>query len=125
MRESLRLTNTSDRPLAFKVKTTAPKQYCVRPNAGVILPKETRVVQGMAILLFGLPRCASVLNTLPRLIVILQPSKEQLANDYKSKDKFLIQWISIEESEKDEEISNLVFPSCSVWFLLRWTSTHP
>uniref|UniRef100_A0AC34FA98 Major sperm protein n=1 Tax=Panagrolaimus sp. ES5 TaxID=591445 RepID=A0AC34FA98_9BILA len=34
----LRLDNPSDRIVYFKVKTTAPKHYCVRPNSGVIKP---------------------------------------------------------------------------------------
>lgn len=33
---TLRLTNPSDRNVCFKVKTTAPRRYCVRPNSGVI-----------------------------------------------------------------------------------------
>ncbi|VDM50781.1 unnamed protein product [Toxocara canis] len=32
----LNLRNMADRPICFKVKTTAPKQYCVRPNSGII-----------------------------------------------------------------------------------------
>uniref|UniRef100_A0A914XWU5 Major sperm protein n=1 Tax=Panagrolaimus superbus TaxID=310955 RepID=A0A914XWU5_9BILA len=34
----LRLDNPSDTIVYFKVKTTAPKHYCVRPNSGVIKP---------------------------------------------------------------------------------------
>lgn len=34
--EKLLIHNDNDAPLAFKVKTTAPRQYCVRPNAGLI-----------------------------------------------------------------------------------------
>lgn len=33
---TLKLTNPSDRNVCFKVKTTAPRRYCVRPNSGVI-----------------------------------------------------------------------------------------
>ncbi|KAJ0064128.1 hypothetical protein NL108_000983 [Boleophthalmus pectinirostris] len=33
---TLRLTNPSHRNVCFKVKTTAPRRYCVRPNSGVI-----------------------------------------------------------------------------------------
>lgn len=32
----LKLTNPSDKKVCFKVKTTAPKRYCVRPNSGVL-----------------------------------------------------------------------------------------
>ncbi|KAL7125897.1 hypothetical protein ABFS83_14G147000 [Erythranthe nasuta] len=35
---SMQLTNKSDNPVAFKVKTTNPKKYCVRPNTGVVMP---------------------------------------------------------------------------------------
>jgi vesicle-associated membrane protein-associated protein A len=35
----LHLSNPSDQKVAFKVKTTAPKRYCVRPNSGIIEPK--------------------------------------------------------------------------------------
>lgn len=34
----VRLTNGSDKSVVFKIKTTAPKKYCVRPNAGILLP---------------------------------------------------------------------------------------
>lgn len=33
---NLKLKNPSDRRVCFKVKTTAPRRYCVRPNSGVI-----------------------------------------------------------------------------------------
>ncbi|XP_061527263.1 vesicle-associated membrane protein-associated protein B-like isoform X2 [Phycodurus eques] len=33
---ALKLTNPTDRNVCFKVKTTAPRRYCVRPNSGVI-----------------------------------------------------------------------------------------
>lgn len=35
----MKLSNPSDRQVCFKVKTTAPKQYCVRPNSGLIPAK--------------------------------------------------------------------------------------
>lgn len=43
----LSLRNPTDRRLCFKVKTTAPKQYCVRPNSGFINPGETSSVAVM------------------------------------------------------------------------------
>jgi len=33
---TLKLTNPTDKKVCFKVKTTAPKRYCVRPNSGII-----------------------------------------------------------------------------------------
>jgi len=35
------LTNPSERKVCFKIKTTAPKRYCVKPNSGVIDPMQT------------------------------------------------------------------------------------
>jgi len=37
----LKLTNPSTEVVCFKVKTTAPKRYCVRPNCGLIKPDES------------------------------------------------------------------------------------
>ncbi|KAK1419030.1 hypothetical protein QVD17_28186 [Tagetes erecta] len=34
----LKISNTTDKNVAFKVKTTSPKKYFVRPNTGVIQP---------------------------------------------------------------------------------------
>ncbi|CAK1588162.1 unnamed protein product [Parnassius mnemosyne] len=34
----MRLTNPSTDTVLFKIKTTAPKKYCVRPNSGVLEP---------------------------------------------------------------------------------------
>lgn len=36
---AIHLSNVSDQYVAFKVKTTSPKNYCVRPNIGIIKPK--------------------------------------------------------------------------------------
>ncbi|CAN9515773.1 unnamed protein product [Ophioblennius macclurei] len=33
---TLKLTNPTERNVCFKVKTTAPRRYCVRPNSGII-----------------------------------------------------------------------------------------
>jgi len=38
---SLQLINNTENDVAFKVKTTSPKKYCVRPNTGVVPPKAT------------------------------------------------------------------------------------
>ncbi|EOY06388.1 PREDICTED: vesicle-associated protein 2-2 [Theobroma cacao] len=37
----IQLTNKTDQYVAFKVKTTSPKKYCVRPNTGIVKPKST------------------------------------------------------------------------------------
>lgn len=35
------LKNPTDKKIAFKIKTTAPKKYCVRPNCGVVDAKSS------------------------------------------------------------------------------------
>ncbi|QLQ79088.1 hypothetical protein HG537_0B04360 [Torulaspora globosa] len=61
------ITNNSDESIAFKVKTTAPKFYCVRPNAAVVAPGESVKVQ----------------------VILLGLAKEP-AEDFKCRDKFLV-----------------------------------
>lgn len=78
--ETLRLGNPHDAPVAFKVKTTAPKQYCVRPNSGLIQPNGTVDVQ-----------------------VLLQAMKEDPPLDAKCRDKFLVQSVEM----KSDDVSNV------------------
>lgn len=46
VKRGLVIHNPNPHPIAFKVKTTAPKQYCVRPNSGRVESGETVEVQG-------------------------------------------------------------------------------
>lgn len=46
---NLKLKNPSDKKVCFKVKTTAPRRYCVRPNSGVIDPGATVVISGKCV----------------------------------------------------------------------------
>ncbi|KAF5311610.1 hypothetical protein D9611_009401 [Ephemerocybe angulata] len=68
VKRSLTITNNNAQPIAFKVKTTAPKLYCVRPNSGRVEPGESQEVS-----------------------VMLQALKEEPPLNAKCKDKFLIQ----------------------------------
>merc|ERR1712232_179433 len=43
--QTLRLTNRHSGYVAFKVKTTAPKSYLVRPSAGTLKPQDSQDVQ--------------------------------------------------------------------------------
>ena len=42
----MKLTNPSETKVCFKIKTTAPKKYCVRPNSGVLDVKGVTDVAG-------------------------------------------------------------------------------
>jgi hypothetical protein len=96
----LRLANPNSDPVAFKVKTTAPKQYvlcalipeerrsltmmcryCVRPNSGRIEPGQSVEVQ-----------------------VLLQAMKEDPPPDARCRDKFLVQSVAI---SADKDVSNV------------------
>uniref|UniRef100_A0A8D0CPH5 Vesicle-associated membrane protein-associated protein A n=1 Tax=Sander lucioperca TaxID=283035 RepID=A0A8D0CPH5_SANLU len=44
---NLKLKNPSDKKVCFKVKTTAPRRYCVRPNSGVIDAGATVIISVM------------------------------------------------------------------------------
>ncbi|CAZ79250.1 unnamed protein product [Tuber melanosporum] len=70
--QTLHIRNSNYDPVAFKVKTTAPKQYCVRPNSGRIEVGKQVEVQ-----------------------VLLQAMKEDPPADYKCRDKFLVQSVAI------------------------------
>jgi len=76
---TLKLTNPTERKICFKVKTTAPKRYCVRPNSGVIDPKEAVSVS-----------------------VMLQPFEYDPAE--KNKHKFMVQTMFAPDGPYDADI---------------------
>ncbi|KAK7511173.1 PapD-like protein [Phyllosticta citricarpa] len=92
--QSLRLRNPNAEPVAFKVKTTAPKQYCVRPNSGRIEPGKEVEVQ-----------------------VLLQAMREDPPPDARCRDKFLVQSVAM---TGDNELGNVA----SVWSHIEQTAKH-
>jgi hypothetical protein len=66
---SMQLTNRTDDYIAFKVKTTSPKKYCVRPNSGIVPPRSTSDVIGYA--QFSSPSCKT-LGYFPRPVICVQ-----------------------------------------------------
>ncbi|KAH7549608.1 hypothetical protein JRO89_XS13G0055700 [Xanthoceras sorbifolium] len=82
---SLQLSNKTDNYVAFKVKTTNPKKYCVRPNTGVVLPRSTCDV-----------------------IVTMQAQKEPPA-DMQCKDKFLLQSVKVNDGVAAKDITAEMF----------------
>ncbi|KAK7454861.1 hypothetical protein CaCOL14_005924 [Colletotrichum acutatum] len=81
----LRIKNPNQSPIAFKVKTTAPKQYCVRPNSGRVEPGQDVEVT-----------------------VLLQAMKTEPALDTKCRDKFLVQSVSITADKEFASIANIL-----------------
>ncbi|KAL4284239.1 hypothetical protein GQ457_16G026810 [Hibiscus cannabinus] len=81
----IQLSNKTDDYVAFKVKTTNPKRYCVRPNTGIVLPKSTCEV-----------------------IVTMQAQKEAPA-DMQCKDKFLLQCVKAPGGATPKDITAEMF----------------
>ncbi|KAI9295070.1 VAMP-associated protein [Neoconidiobolus thromboides FSU 785] len=86
--EILTLSNNDSEVVTFKVKTTSPKQYCVRPNSGKIEPGQKVEVE-----------------------ILLQPFKEEPPVDFKCKDKFLVLSAAIPPEYSD-------FPFSQLWSIL-------
>ncbi|KAF7138437.1 hypothetical protein RHSIM_Rhsim07G0176500 [Rhododendron simsii] len=82
---SVRLVNKSNSHVAFKVKTTSPKKYCVRPNTGVIMPKSS---------------CD---------FTVTMQAQKSAPLDMVCKDKFLVQSTVVPEGTTDEDINASTF----------------
>ncbi|XP_010528827.1 PREDICTED: vesicle-associated protein 2-2-like [Tarenaya hassleriana] len=82
---AVQLINTTHHYVAFKVKTTSPKKYCVRPNVGTVAP-----------------------NSSCEFTVIMQAFKEPPL-DMVCKDKFLIQSTIVPAGTTDEDITASMF----------------
>ncbi|XP_011622139.1 vesicle-associated protein 1-1 [Amborella trichopoda] len=82
---TLQLTNKTDRYVAFKVKTTNPKKYCVRPNTGIVLPKST---------------CD---------VTVTMQAQRELPHDMQCKDKFLLQSVIANDGATTADITPEMF----------------
>ncbi|XP_076170603.1 VAMP-associated protein 33kDa [Ptiloglossa arizonensis] len=76
------LTNPLNRKVYFKIKTTAPKRYCVRPNSGYVRPKKSL-----------------------QIVVTLQPFDFDPTE--KNKHKFMVQAIVAPDFDDDEEFCDV------------------
>lgn len=82
---SLQLTNTTESYVAFKVKTTSPKKYCVRPNTGLVSPNGT---------------CD---------VTVTMQAQREAPPDMQCKDKFLVQSVAVPDGFDEQEISQDLF----------------
>jgi len=78
---ALKLFNSGNERLAYKIKTTAPKRYCVKPNSGFLEVQNTASVQ-----------------------VMLQPQGIGQQDD-RMKHKFMVQWVIV-PSSYSEDVDN-------------------
>lgn len=74
---TITLNNPNDRRVAFKIKTTAPKKYVVRPSSGICEAASAVSVQ-----------------------VIMQAQKELPADYQNVKDKFMVQTTTLDDDEQ-------------------------
>lgn len=81
----MQLTNKTDQDVAFKVKTTNPKKYCVRPNAGIILSGTT---------------CD---------VTVTMQAQQEAPPDLQCKDKFLLQSVVVEHGTATKDITAEMF----------------
>ncbi|KAL2464019.1 Vesicle-associated protein 2-2 [Forsythia ovata] len=77
---TVHLTNVTDQHIGFKVKTTSPKKYCVRPNVGMIKPESI---------------CS---------FTVTMQAQKSASVDMQCKDKFLIQCTVVPSDTTEEEI---------------------
>ncbi|EFJ08421.1 hypothetical protein SELMODRAFT_271653 [Selaginella moellendorffii] len=82
----LELKNNTDEYVAFKVKTTSPKKYSVRPNAGFVPPH------------------GSV-----DIIITMQAQRDYPPDLQQCKDKFLVQSVRAPEGAQFQEVSQELF----------------
>ncbi|XAR71813.1 hypothetical protein NMG60_11018244 [Bertholletia excelsa] len=82
---SFQLLNMTDNHVAFKVKTTNPKKYFVRPNNGIVLPRSTSNV-----------------------MVTMQAQREA-PPDMQCKDKFLVQSVVARPGATPKDITPEMF----------------
>lgn len=68
---TLKLNNSGNERLAYKIKTTAPKRYCVKPNSGFLEAHANASIQ-----------------------VMLQPQTPGQPDD-RTKHKFMVQWVAV------------------------------
>lgn len=82
---SVQVTNNTYHHVAFKVKTTSPKKYSVRPNVGVLAPKATS-----------------------EFIVTMQ-AQRVAPEDLVCKDKFLVQSTLVDAEITTEDVTSSLF----------------
>ncbi|KAH6817797.1 Plant VAMP membrane family protein [Perilla frutescens var. frutescens] len=82
---AIQLANKTDQYVAFKVKTTNPKRYCVRPNAGVVLPY-------------------SVCN-----VTVNMQAQKEASPDMQCRDKFLVQSVIVPNGTTIKDINQEMF----------------
>lgn len=88
----MRLFNPTDQKILFKIKTTAPKKYCVRPNCGTLDPNASVEVSSESMVFLHI----TAYKTLTRSILVIHKHAVCLQPfvydpNEKNKHKFMVQ----------------------------------
>jgi len=100
---SLEIKNISTDPLTFKIKTTNPSRYLVKPSQGVLAVNETKTIH---------------IAIVPKEVSILVEQGVHNCND-----KFLVQSTIIDESTFDDAV-NLDFDKQNEFLSKLWTNAQ-
>ncbi|TXG62661.1 hypothetical protein EZV62_009655 [Acer yangbiense] len=100
---SMQLTNKTDKYVAFKVKTTNPKKYCVRPNTGVVLPGSSCNVT-VKIQLLCLTVVPKWLIVMEQILAVTMQAQKEAPPDLQCKDKFLLQSVAAPDGATTKDI---------------------
>lgn len=76
------LKNQNDFKVCYKVKTTAPRRYCVRPNSGLVDP-----------------------NSTTKINIMLQPCQD--SSEDKSKHKFMLQTFVVPKEHENSDLDTI------------------
>ncbi|KFK30594.1 hypothetical protein AALP_AA6G001900 [Arabis alpina] len=77
---TMQLTNKTSNYVAFKVKTTNPRKYCVRPNTGVVLPGDS---------------CD---------VTVTMQAQREAPLEMQCKDKFLVQTVIVSDGTTSRDV---------------------
>ncbi|CAI4055964.1 hypothetical protein SUVZ_02G0260 [Saccharomyces uvarum] len=109
--EYIKLENDGDKRLIFKVRTSAPKSYCVRPNVAIIEAHESAEVQ---IVFVGLPKSTTedeISQRRDKFLIVTLPVPTDYAD---MNDSILLSnWANLEEQYKDDMVFQKVKVSYS------------
>ncbi|XP_066318999.1 vesicle-associated protein 1-2-like isoform X2 [Miscanthus floridulus] len=110
---TLQLTNKTDKQVAFKVKTTSPKKYCVRPNNGMVAARSKADVVGNLVRSHNYHDITGFILTSytnrESLGSVTMQAQRDVPPDMQCKDKFLVQSAIVAKEIMPKEVTGDMF----------------
>ena len=97
----LEITNTHDQNVAYKIQTTTPKKFMVKPSAGIVAPNRTIIVE-IQIASDAIEDMESLLKN--RFLVMGTPTELQSSENYK-----LTKFWQDSDAQKDKKKQQAIF----------------